>query len=107
MRFARVTATLTPAAAVTGDGNPLVLRVVMDDGRAVSVVREGDVLPLPVPVGEPDPIAWQCDQYLQETIANELAEDGWEIVGLAAASDVPPRGAVIDGAAPTYVVRQR
>ena len=60
------------------DGSKLSLVVTVDDGRSVTVVRSEPVAWLPF--GPPDDVAWQIDQYTQETLGNQLADDGWEVV---------------------------
>ena len=107
MRFARVTATLTPTdppAASAGDRR---LTVRLDDGRSVRTVRDERVRPVPPPPGEADGDGWALDQYLQETIANELAEQGWEAVGLVRDDDDDPdeRRSATAPSGPTYLVR--
>lgn len=73
MRFARVT-----GHVVAGD-NALELRVTLDNGRNVTTVREERV-PLLGAGALADDLNWQADQYTQETIGNELAEEGWEAI---------------------------
>ena len=98
MRFASVT-----GAIVQRGPAGLHLVVTLDTGTAVETVRSEWVAALPVPDGE-DAVAWQADQYTQETIANELALRGWEPVGLATEPD--QSGGTSPGhSSPTYIVR--
>jgi hypothetical protein len=105
MRFARVVGTVVSSVAQPGgDQGFLDLTVTLDRGTSVETVRSASVPVLPVPEGE-DMLEWQADQYTQETIANELADQGWEPIGVVADTD-PRRGAVLGRSSPTYVVRQ-
>ena len=105
MRFGRVTGTVIQVPSADGDSTPwLDLTVLLDAGEDVATVRAERVPALTVPDGM-DALAWQADQYTQETIANELALMGWEPIGLAADSDLA-RGAAIGASSPVYIVRQ-
>lgn len=105
MRFGRVTGTVVQVPSEDGDPTPwLELTVLLDAGDAIATVRSEQVPMLVIPDGA-DPLTWQADQYTQETIANELALQGWEPIGLAADSDVA-RGAAIGASSPVYIVRQ-
>ena len=79
MRFARV------SGHVVADDDMLNLRVTLDTGRRVETVREGRVPVLGSRELAQD-LNWQADQYTQETIGNELAEQGWEAIAEEAAS---------------------
>jgi hypothetical protein len=97
MIFGRVEAVATPSGH-----ERLHLRVYLESGRGLRTIRDEEV-PLLLPVARDEDIAWQADQYAQETIANELALEGWEVIG---GGDVPP---VDQGALPrsaTYAVRR-
>lgn len=105
MRFARVSGTVHPIA--DAEGRPtgwIELAVALDTGAQVEQVRLAHVAALAVPDGA-DWLGWQADQYTQETIANELALDGWEPVGLAP-DDGHGRAASLAGSSPTYIVRR-
>lgn len=105
MRFARVVGTVVFGVAQPGGVRRLLdLTVTLDSGTSVETVRSASVPVLPVPEGE-DALEWQADQYTQETIANELATQGWEPIGVAADPD-PRRGSLLGRSSPTYVVRQ-
>jgi hypothetical protein len=54
--------------------------VYLESGRSISVVREESV-PLLKAISSLEDVAWHADQYAQETIGNELAEQGWEVIG--------------------------
>ncbi len=54
------------------------LAVTLESGREATVVRSETVPWLAF--GPPDDVAWQVDQYTQETIATSLAELGWEAI---------------------------
>ena len=105
MRFARVSGTVRQLLDM--DGAPtgwLELRVALDTGSRVEQVRHERVATLAVPDGQ-DALAWQADQYTQETIGNELSLDGWEPLGVAP-DDGDNRAAALIGSSPTYIVRQ-
>jgi len=65
--------------------------VYLESGRGITIVRD-DLLPLLKSIETMDDLAWHADQYVQETIGNELAEQGWEVLG---GGEIP---AVEDGA---------
>lgn len=77
------------------------LTVVLDTGRDVQTVRDEAVNPL---LASEDP-AWLADQLVQETIGNELAEEGWEVVGPGATDDEQERVSGALAVSPTWVVR--
>ncbi len=59
------------------------LTVVLDTGREIRTVRDEAVSPM---LAGEDP-AWLADQLVQETIGNELAGEGWEVVGPGATDE--------------------
>jgi hypothetical protein len=73
VRFARVT------GHVVVSDNTLDLSVTLDTGRTVETIRSEQV-PLLGGLGYGHDLNWQADQYTQETIGNELAEQGWEAI---------------------------
>jgi hypothetical protein len=73
VRFARIT------GYVVASDNGLELSVTLDTGRAVETIRSGRVPSLGTGEIAGD-LNWQADQYTQETIGNELAEQGWEAI---------------------------
>ncbi len=72
MRFARVQG----HGSLSEDGQSISLVVSLDLGARAQIVREESVPWLPF--GPESDVAWQIDQYTQETIGSVLAEDGWE-----------------------------
>ena len=95
MRFARV------SGYVVARNNMMELTVTLDDGRRVETVRTGSVAHLGN-ADQRDDLAWQADQYTQETIGNELALLGWEVVAEEPATSVVA-GAGVSAA---YLVRK-
>ena len=94
---------------VQGHGRPvdtrnerLQLVVALDTGARSEVVRNEQVAWLSF--GPPGDIAWQIDQYTQETIGSVLAAAGWEPVS----EDTRTRTGMTDGLShsATYVVRR-
>lgn len=76
--------------------------VYFETGRAIRTVRD-EVLPLLRPIASDRDLAWHADQYAQETITNELAVEGWEVIG---GGEIPP---IESGALPrsaAYAVRR-
>jgi hypothetical protein len=99
MRFARVTGSVVANAP----GGAVRIAVTLDDGRTVVTVREVEASLMSAPDGTGlDDVAWTTDQYTQETIANELAVAGWEVIGEE--RDTAGQGAP-GSATPVYVVR--
>ena len=94
MRFARVTGN------VVANDDALDLTVTLDTGRSVTSVRSERVPALGVGELAAD-LNWQADQYTQETIGNELAEQGWEAIAEQPASERVPG----IGVSSTYTVR--
>jgi hypothetical protein len=76
MKFGRVIGIVVP------EGNLLRLTVTLESGGAIRSVREALV---PVLDSARD-LDWHADQYTQETIGVELAEQGWEAI---AGGDAP------------------
>ncbi len=81
MRFGRVDGFLRQ-----GPDGELFLTVNLDSGREIRVVREGGVATLR-PIESDADLQWHVDQYTQETIAVDLAEQGWEVF---AEGETPP-----------------
>jgi hypothetical protein len=105
MRFARVTGTIVPAGdpayAPGGGGAVATLVVALDDGVRVTTVRSA-VVPLLADPDGGDDLAWSADQYTQETLAVDLAEAGWEVVGQSGTDGIGSAGPV---QSPTWLVR--
>ena len=99
MMFGRVEAVAVP---VDEERGWLRVTVYLETGRDINVVRDGRV-PALGPIGGPSDLAWHADQYAQETIANELALDGWEVIGGGEIPEIEP-GSVAKSA--TYAVRR-
>lgn len=76
--------------------------VYLETGRAFRTVRD-EVVPALGPIAGASDLAWHADQYAQETLANELALEGWEVIG---GGDIPAAepGAVARSA--SYAVRR-
>ena len=76
MKFARVQG---HGRLVESETGPILsLFVTIDDGRNVTVARDEHVAWLPF--GPDADSAWQIDQYTQETLGGQLADEGWEVV---------------------------
>lgn len=108
MRFGRVVGTVAETAepgVEKVDHGRLHLTVTLEDRETVSVVRSESVPILHGALGPMD-LAWQADQYTQETIGNELALAGWEPIGTGDDLD-GFTGAALTASSPTYVVRIR
>lgn len=54
------------------------LTITLEDRSRVEIVRQER---LPVPRQVSNDLGWLVDQWTQETIGNELAEQGWEVIG--------------------------
>ena len=78
------------------------ITVHLETGRTIAIVRDEEV-PALRPIADERDLAWHADQYAQETIANELALQGWEVIGGGEVPDPVP-GAVARSA--TYAVRR-
>ncbi|MCC6705539.1 MAG: hypothetical protein IT334_11720 [Thermomicrobiales bacterium] len=94
MRFARVT------GHVLADEDTLMLTVVLDAINRIETVRSERVPALGDAARRAD-LAWQADQYTQETIGNELALAGWEVVSEEPSAPAPPG----TGVSQAYLVR--
>ena len=83
------------------DGPRLRLTVYLETGAGLGVVREETVGALRPPVTAED-VIWHADQLTQETIGTDLAEQGWEAIGVGDLPATEP-GALARSAA--YAVR--
>lgn len=99
MRFGQVEGIVTQDQRA--EGGRLKLTVYLDTGRQLEVVREEALAPLR-PVREPADLVWHADQWTQETIGIDLAEQGWEVISAGPLPDPAP-GEVARSA--TYAVR--
>lgn len=84
-----------------GGETRLRLTVYLDTGSRLSVVRQAVVHPLR-PLLTVDDVLWHADQLTQETIGTDLAELGWEAIGVGEAP-LPEPGAL--ARSPAYAVR--
>src|SRR3954466_13149954 len=98
MMFGRVEAVATK----TEDASMLDLVVYLESGRGLKTVRSEQVGVLR-PVLSRDDLIWHADQYAQDTIANELALEGWEVIG---AGDLPEADSPGLPRSATYAVRR-
>lgn len=73
MRFGRVDGFLR-----VEENDELSLLVNLETGRQITEVRHERVAKLRPIASEAD-LLWHVDQYTQETIAVDLAEQGWEV----------------------------
>ena len=100
MRFGRVEGVVEPVE-VEGEVK-LRLTVLLETGERLEIVRE-EVLAAMRPATTPAELAWHADQWTQETIGVDLAEEGWEVIGAGELAE-PERGALARSA--TYAVRK-
>jgi len=99
MRFGRVEGMVV----VDGTRSAPILRltVSLESGSRIATVREEEVAVLR-PLAGPEDLIWHADQYTQETLGTDLAEQGWEVIG---AGDLPaPEPGALPRSA-SYVVR--
>lgn len=98
MRFGRVEGIVTQDEATD---ERLKLTVYLETGRQLEVVREERLTPVRPVRGQAD-LVWHADQWTQETIGTDLAEQGWEVIS-AGPLPQPEPGEVARSA--TYAVR--
>lgn len=101
MIFGRVDAVATLLGS-PGDTQRLHITVMLEMGRSILTVRN-EIVPALKPIADDTDLAWQADQYAQETISNELAIEGWEVIG---GGEIPE---IADGElarSATYAVRK-
>lgn len=84
MMFGRVEGVVEPVTV--GGEDWLRLTVFLETGAALRVVREETLRPVR-PLQTVADLLWHADQWTQETIGVELAEQGWEPIGVGE----PPR----------------
>lgn len=99
MRFGQVEGVIEELH--TEQGIRLHLRVFLDTGSDWRTVRDEIVPVLRTGVRDAD-LSWQVDQYTQETIGVDLAEEGWEVIGASEIRAASP-GEIARSA--TYAVR--
>lgn len=97
MRFGRVDGYLRQLP-----NGELELTVNLETGGAITVVRSGQVAKLRKIESDLD-LAWHVDQYTQETIAVDLAEQGWEVF---AEGETPIQNDSLVVRSTGYLVRQ-
>ena len=85
-----------------GSRGELSLTVNLESSGHILVVREEIVAALR-PVESDEDLAWHVDQYTQETIAVDLAEQGWEVF---AQGETPPSDESGTIRSVGYLVRQ-
>ena len=73
MRFGKV------SGYVVARDDGLWLSVSLESGRGISIVRE-TLVPVLGNGANTTALDWQADQYTQETIGVDLAEQGWEAI---------------------------
>jgi hypothetical protein len=73
----------------TADGTRLHLVVTLESGDRFEIVRD-ELLPPLRPIESVDDLRWHADQWTQETIGVELAEQGWEPIGADETADDGP-----------------
>lgn len=96
MRFGRVYGFVVP-----GENTERWLTVVLDTGKEVRTIRDEVVSPN---LAMEDP-GWLADQLVQETIGNELATEGWEVVGEGSDEDRDPTAVEAIATSPVWIVR--
>ena len=97
MRFGRVDGFLRVDAR-----GELELTVNLESGRELRVVRQERVQKLR-PIESDDDLRWHADQYTQETIGVDLAEQGWEVFAEGETPPMDDSGAIRSVG---YLVRQ-
>lgn len=95
--FARVDGFVT----ISADGQRRV-SVVLDTGREVEVVRDEDLLEDP----GSQQAARLADQFVDEALANELAIEGWYVVGEADTTSETHRMMDVTARSRSWVVRR-
>ena len=95
MRFGKV------SGYVVARDDGLWLSVSLESGRGLKAIRE-QLVPVLSESTETATLDWQADQYTQETIAVDLAEQGWEAIAEEAAISEHPEGI---GRSKLYTVR--
>lgn len=102
VEFGRVHGIVERRDGTQGGAARLLLTVTLETGDALIVVRR-DVLEAVRSIDGWADLAWHADQWTQETIGVELAEQGWEALGV---SDIVPDTASPAAESPVYAVRR-
>lgn len=84
------------------NGEVLVLTVTLETRDTVTVVRRQTLDPVRPIHGHAD-LVWHADQWTQETIGVDLAEQGWEVLGVSDLEADTPSGT---HRSPAYSVRR-
>ncbi len=100
MQFGRVQGYVREAGS--GDAGRLHLTVTLEANRTIKVVREETLAPLRALATFEDWV-WHADQWTQETVGVDLAEQGWEVVG---AGPVPEGDEGLPASSAVYAVRK-
>lgn len=87
---------------VDDESGPRVHVVVTGDDRSTVVTLRDEVVPA-LPGPHASDLAWQVDQYTQETIGVVLAADGWEAFSTSALAVDTAHG---PATSPVYLVRR-
>ena len=95
MRFGKV------SGYVVARDDGLWLSVSLESGRGLKAIRE-ELVPVLSVSPESATLDWQADQYTQETIGVDLAEQGWEAIADEAANSEQLEGI---GRSKLYTVR--
>jgi hypothetical protein len=101
MLFGRVEAVAETAMDASGIDNVKVT-VYLETNRRIEIIRE-EVLPVLRSIVDIEDVAWHADQYAQETIANELSAQGWEVI---AGGDIPEPELGAMARSASYVLRR-
>jgi hypothetical protein len=97
MRFGRLDGYVTML-----DGGQRWITVVLDTGVEIETVRDEAV---PEAFADHD-AAWLADQMVQETLGNELALEGWEVIGEGQTDHEQHRLMDVVAHSPTWIVRK-
>lgn len=100
MRFGRVEAFVVPTGDLA-EATHLDVTVTLETREGIRVVRRA-TLPVLRPLESLDDLVWHADQYAQEAIGVELAEEGWEAIGVDAWPEFEPG---TPARSPAYTVR--
>jgi hypothetical protein len=99
VRFGRVEGLVEVAEA--GGRRSLHLRVLLETTSGIAVVRD-EIVPFLSSGDGAGSLTWHADQYTQETIGVQLAEQGWEVIG---AGEIPEHAPGQVARSASYAVR--
>lgn len=100
MRFGRVEGFVE--TAWQRDQQYLKLKVVLETSSGLRTLRD-ETVPMLDGGNRDASLCWQADQYTQETIGVDLAQEGWEVIG---AGEIPERAPGEVARSASYAVRQ-